>query len=633
MQSEAEALEAVGWKRKRFKIERFRSSALKANVILASKGRVIDPAQVASSNEKTSQMDAKAPRLPIYDGQCDPPFQPMKGSKCYFLSYGTFQRSWQTAQQLCRVLHPMGSLAEFEDLEELIDATLFLSNDDHNCRSWNSPGPWIGGMEIGDSNTFTWASTNSTIQNFNWAEGRPNSPSSNDGIALDCSAEFKWIDLDNTLELPFLCEIPPNPPAPTYTCPEGFDLVGKFCFATGSEPLTWDQAQSYCKSLTGTGKLVEIQTEEQMEQLKIYMADNSLGWRWIGAEQVPGADNVFRWTSTRRLVTVGDWLVGDPEPDDDGNQDVVEVLSGVQQLETTGRGTGVGVSPLPLQQKYISTITRQLSIFMNPTPASSRGKQCLPRHLVTGEWDPVRPEQDDEVLDDTGLVKCDAGIMSCGFLEELEAPLSYSFKLWTGIPGLNKDQNFERTARTGRLPLYDGQCDPPFRPMKGSKCYFLSYGTFERTWQTAQQLCRVLHPMGYLAEFQELEELIDATLFLSNDDHDCRSWTSPGPWIGGMEIGDSNTFTWASTNLTIQNFNWAEGRPNSASSNDGIALDCSMEFKWIDLDNSMELPFLCEIPPNPPAPTYTCPEGFDLVGKFCFATGSQTLTWDQAQSY
>ncbi|CAG0893827.1 unnamed protein product [Cyprideis torosa] len=184
------------------------------SLILASKGRVIDPAQVASSNEKISQADAGAPRLPIYDGQCDPPFRPMKGSKCYFLSYGTFERSWQTAQQLCRVLHPMGSLAEFQELEELIDATLFLSNDDHDCRSWNSPGPWIGGIEVGDSNTFTWASTNSTIQNYNWAEGRPNSASSNDGIALDCSTEFKWIDLDNSMELPFLCEISPNPPAP-----------------------------------------------------------------------------------------------------------------------------------------------------------------------------------------------------------------------------------------------------------------------------------------------------------------------------------------------------------------------------------------------------------------------------------
>ncbi|CAG0896652.1 unnamed protein product [Cyprideis torosa] len=268
---------------------------------------------------------AGRPRLPIYDGQCDPPFQPMKGSKCYFLSYGTFERSWQTAQQLCRVLHPMGSLAEFEDLEELIDATLFLSNDDHDCRSWSSPGPWIGGIEVGDSNTFTWASSNSTIQNFNWAEGRPNSASSNDGIALDCSSEFKWIDLDNTLELPFLCEIPPNPPAPTYTCPEGFNLVGKFCFATGSETLTWDQAQSYCKSLTGTGKLVEIQTEEELEELKTYLADDCLGVSWIGAEQVPGAGNVFRWASTRRLVTVGDWEPGRPEPDDEVNEDAVFV--------------------------------------------------------------------------------------------------------------------------------------------------------------------------------------------------------------------------------------------------------------------------------------------------------------------
>ncbi|CAG0896653.1 unnamed protein product [Cyprideis torosa] len=297
------------------------------SLILASKGRVIDPAQVASSNEKTSQADAGMPRLPIYDEQCDPPFQAIRGSKCYFLSYSTFKGSWQTAQQLCRLSHPKAYLAEFQDLEELIDATVFLTNDDHECRSWSSPGPWIGGMEIGDSNTFTWASTNSTIQNFNWAEGRPNSASSNDGIALDCSLEFKWIDLDNALELPFLCEIPPNPPAPTYTCPEGFELVGKFCFATGSQTLTWDQGQSYCSSLTGTGKLVEIQTEEEMQQLKAYLARNCPAIEsWIGAEEVPGSGNVFRWATTKRLVTVGDWdPSGIPEPDDGIGEDAVFV--------------------------------------------------------------------------------------------------------------------------------------------------------------------------------------------------------------------------------------------------------------------------------------------------------------------
>ncbi|CAG0908820.1 unnamed protein product [Cyprideis torosa] len=128
------------------------------------------------------------------------------------------------------------------------------------------------------------------------------------------------------MELPFLCETPPNSPVPTFTCPEGFDLVGKFCYATGSQTLTWGQAQSYCKSLTGTGRLVEIQTDEEMEQLNKYLPDNCLGHSWIGAEQVPGADNVFRWASTRRLVTVGDWDVANPEPDDDGSQDGVGVI-------------------------------------------------------------------------------------------------------------------------------------------------------------------------------------------------------------------------------------------------------------------------------------------------------------------
>ncbi|CAG0899646.1 unnamed protein product, partial [Cyprideis torosa] len=157
---------------------------------LASLATTIDGTLDLPSNDR--------PRIPVYEGQCDPPFTPVEGSHCYFLSYNKMKSDWLGAQLVCSWLHPVGRLAEFETVEELVDATEFLFKDNRDgTYPWAAPGPWIGAIELGDSNEFVWASSNSPIEVPNWSPSRPNSPTSGDGVALDVAnfCELKKADL------------------------------------------------------------------------------------------------------------------------------------------------------------------------------------------------------------------------------------------------------------------------------------------------------------------------------------------------------------------------------------------------------------------------------------------------------
>ncbi|CAG0895196.1 unnamed protein product [Cyprideis torosa] len=132
-----------------------------------------------------------------------------------------------------------------------------------------------------------------------------------------------------------------------------------------------------------------------------------------------------------------------------------------------------------------------------------------------------------------------------------------------------------------REPIYPGQCTHPFVPIEGERCYFLSYGVIEHSWNDAKTICQWLHPEGILAEFHSMDELVDVTLFLGRDDAACTAWG---------------------------------------------------ELQWQDMPNENILPFICESPPNPRPVTLGCPPGFFLLGSSCYAlVDDQKLSWDDAQ--
>ncbi|CAG0895368.1 unnamed protein product [Cyprideis torosa] len=395
----------------------------------------IDGALDLSSNDR--------PRIPIYEGQCDPPFTPVEGSYCYFLSYNKMKSDWLSAQLVCSWLHPDGRLAEFETAEELVDVTIFLiSESQGGIYTWAAPGPWIGAIELGDSNEFVWASSNSPIEVPNWSPSRPNSPTFGDGVALDISNSFEWIDLTNGTEVPILCEIPSNPPRVALRCPNGFFLLGGSCYAVFDDDaarLTWDEAQTFCGNLAAGGHLAELETAEEITFMKNYLAGNDYsGDRfWIGSEEI-GDSNTFKWVSSGQPVALYDW--GPDEPNNSGSGHAISIY--------------------------------------------------YPKNT--------------------------------------------------------------------------------------------------------------------------------------------------GPWIGAIELGDSNEFVWASSNSPIEVPNWSPSRPNSPTFGDGVTLDISNSFEWIDLTNGTEVPILCEIPSNSAPVELFCPDGFVSLGDSCYAVfddDAALLNWDNAQTF
>ncbi|CAG0904191.1 unnamed protein product [Cyprideis torosa] len=224
---------------------------------------------------------ASVTTTPVYEGQCPHPFTAVEGEHCYFLSYGAIRQTWKNAQLFCRWIHPGSRLAEFETPEELNVATQFLTTDylegaltlDHN---WPSVGPWIGAIEIGNTGLFAWASDMKTPilgTCTNWAASKPQGLSTpEDAVALQ-PPYFNWVDFQNDLELPFICEVKanPRPVVVPQNCPSGFTKLSTGCYNFITTSRSWDSSQSFCRSLARGSKLAEFETEEENYVVVYYM--------------------------------------------------------------------------------------------------------------------------------------------------------------------------------------------------------------------------------------------------------------------------------------------------------------------------------------------------------------------------
>ncbi|CAG0884165.1 unnamed protein product, partial [Cyprideis torosa] len=138
-------------------------------------------------------------------------------------------------------------------------------------------GPWIGGIEIGNTNIFVWSSSQKPIVfDSNWASLKPDSPSRGDGIALRVSETFQWVDCPNQRTLPFICETEANTPPQAPRCPEGFFRLSTGCYAVFTTYTPWKEAQSHCASLTDGGRLVEFDDPGEYYLLVAFLKQNNV---------------------------------------------------------------------------------------------------------------------------------------------------------------------------------------------------------------------------------------------------------------------------------------------------------------------------------------------------------------------
>ncbi|CAG0892934.1 unnamed protein product [Cyprideis torosa] len=329
---------------------------------------------------------AKTSAKEVYEGQCDFPFLAVDGGYCYFMSKSLLAMTWEEAQTICGWMHPQGRLAEFTTAEELVQATLFLLDNDPSCNSWSAPpvsktppatpgapvgrnfekrhlfellspnrettpsdsprylaGPWIGAREIEDSNEFVWASTNSSISHANWGPGQPNSETSGDSVALDCEYSYAWVDMAATNDGPVLCEIPANAPPEVIVCPTDFILVGPRCYHTGPNWITWYEAVQYCHNAAPSAtnpKLAEFEKEEELQTvimehlLTVCHPPECDRCFWIGAEERRWDERYpnFVWVSSGTPMTYNSWAPGRPWAPESGTGYGVEICSNIMYI-------------------------------------------------------------------------------------------------------------------------------------------------------------------------------------------------------------------------------------------------------------------------------------------------------------
>ncbi|CAG0909047.1 unnamed protein product, partial [Cyprideis torosa] len=161
-----------------------------------------------------------------------------------------------------------------------------------------------------------WHSSKAPIEAHNWAESRPQSSTSGDGVSLDASDNFQWIDLSSGTDLPFLCEIPSNTRPVALKCPDGFFSLELSCYAVYDDKrtMTWDDAQTFCASRAAGGRLVELETAGELGRVKDHLieSDYVCGGYWIGAEEI-ASTNMYSWSSTGQLVDFYDWWSDQPD--------------------------------------------------------------------------------------------------------------------------------------------------------------------------------------------------------------------------------------------------------------------------------------------------------------------------------
>ncbi|CAG0891446.1 unnamed protein product [Cyprideis torosa] len=219
----------------------------------------------APKEEGASEPDVPPQLLFIHQGQQDI----IQNHQC-LMSFKSRRTDWEPSW-FARGCTRNGTLAEFETAQELVAATEFLITDNQN-----GVYPW---------------------------------------------AALEWIDLSNGTEIPILCEIPSNLPPVERVCPEGFVSLGDSCYLVyEDELLNWNEAQTFCGSLAADGRLVELETAEEIDLLKGHLVDKDFicSYYWIGGEEREDT-NIFQWASSGQRIDVSDWYPGQPDEDGSGN--------------------------------------------------------------------------------------------------------------------------------------------------------------------------------------------------------------------------------------------------------------------------------------------------------------------------
>ncbi|CAG0907141.1 unnamed protein product, partial [Cyprideis torosa] len=102
-------------------------------------------------------------------------------------------------------------------------------------------------------------------------------------------------------------------------CPPEFDPVGSSCYLLQhSERLNWNDAQAACASKASNGKLMELESQDELDRVLQYLTADSTDcsmWGgypiWIGGREQRNT-NSFSWFKSGLPVDVDYWYTDRP---------------------------------------------------------------------------------------------------------------------------------------------------------------------------------------------------------------------------------------------------------------------------------------------------------------------------------
>ncbi|XP_035994263.1 macrophage mannose receptor 1 isoform X3 [Fundulus heteroclitus] len=219
-------------------------------------------------------------------GFCSPSWIPYNGH-CFSLFRTA--KTWSDAQLACsQAGGNLASIRNTEDQSFVISQLGYAATDEL----------WIGLNDRQREGLFDW-SDHSTVSFTSWEFGRPAVATDQEDCVLIRGESGNWVDRDCQEKHGFICvkrsnpepsgdEVEQNP-----GCKPGWKRHGSFCYYTGTERKTFDEAKDHCK--TTESYLADVSTRVDNAFLVSLVGLRPEKHFWLGLSNRKNRD-VFEWT-------------------------------------------------------------------------------------------------------------------------------------------------------------------------------------------------------------------------------------------------------------------------------------------------------------------------------------------------
>ncbi|XP_070560314.1 C-type mannose receptor 2-like [Ptychodera flava] len=258
------------------------------------------------------------------------------GDNCYY--FATNRLTWLDADAYCK--EQGGQLAkDTRDVHSFLSAEV-AKLDITGCSPIWTCNPYIG-LVYRPGQGYKWADGSAVDESFMpWKPGEPNNGDVEKSGEIELRSSdwtnFQWNDRQFTFSVPesrFICQKPsqPEPEPPTGDCPSDWKLFQNKCYYFGTNRITWQDADAYCKEQGGqlAKDTRDVHSFLSSEVAKLDISGCSPIWKcnpYIGLVYRPGQG--YKWADGSAVdESFMPWKPGEPNNGDVEKSGEIELRS------------------------------------------------------------------------------------------------------------------------------------------------------------------------------------------------------------------------------------------------------------------------------------------------------------------